>query len=212
MTVYFAQARADTTTVKIGYTSDLDKRQKNLSVSSPGGICFLATLPGSRETEDYLHSKFAADRLGGEWFRYSESIKDFIRDLQNGKSGLIPFRDQAVYKKHLPSEYAAEALERAKQMAIDILNAEQRGFRDTIGAAKHRIEHKFGFREAMLHRIIYRHDMKDVTAGVFLHLQDIHEQLCLKKPARQAWAMDETDDGVRQTVAGVETTRTGAER
>lgn len=183
MTVYFAQTRIDTSSVKIGYTSDLEKRRRNLSVSSPGGVSILASIPGSRETEEYLHEKFGTDHIEGEWFRYSEEIRDFIRDIQNGKLGLIPFKDAAIYKRHSPEEFSAEAIERAKAMAIDILNAEHRGFRDTITAAKHRIEQRYGLRASMLHRILHRTDMKDVSAGVFLHLQDIHQQQRLRKRA-----------------------------
>lgn len=193
MTVYFAQARTDQATVKIGFTSDLAKRQQNMSVSTPGGVAILATLPGSRETESYLHDKFEDDRLNGEWFRYSEAIRDFIRDIQNGKAGLIPFKDEAIYKRHSPEEFSAEALERARQMAIDIVNAEHRGFRDTIAAAKHRIEQKYGFRASMLHRLLVRTDMKDVSGGVFLHLQDIHDRICLRKNSVGAGEIDAQD-------------------
>lgn len=181
MTVYFAQARTDPSTVKIGFTSDMAKRKQNMSVSSPGGIAILATVTGGKETEDYLHTKFADDRVSGEWFQFSEPIREFIRDVQNGKVGMIPFKDSAIYNRHLTSEYSADALDRAKQMAAEILNAEARGFRDTMGAARERIERKYGFRAVMLHRLLYRDDMKDVTAGVFLHLQDIHEQIFLRR-------------------------------
>lgn len=198
MTVYFAQARVDLSTVKIGFTSDLAKRQQNMSVSTPGGMTILATLPGSRETEEYLHEMFAEDRLNGEWFRFSEPVRQFVLDIRNGKQGLIPFKDEAIYKRHSPEEFSAEALDRAKSMAADIINAEYRGFRDTIGAAKYRIEKKYGFRASMMHRLLYR-ELRDVTAGVFLHLQDIHEQICAKRGSaafdRLSKPTDEADQG-----------------
>jgi hypothetical protein len=177
MTVYFAQARTDQSTVKIGFTSDLASRQKNLSVSTPGGVVILATLQGNKDTEEYLHEKFADDRLGGEWFRCSDPLRDFIRDVQNGKPGLIPFRDEAVYMRRGTAEYSEDAVVMAKRMATEIVNAELRGFRDTAEAARARIEQRFGLRSTMLRRLLYK-EMNDVTAGVFLHLKEIHERLC----------------------------------
>lgn len=178
MAVYFAQARADTATVKIGFTEDIVKRQQNMSVSTPGGVAILASLPGNRDTEEYLHDKFSAHRLGGEWFRFSEEIRDFIRDIQNGKQGLIPFRDEAIYMTRSTPEFANDALARARDMATAIIAAEMRGIHDTIGAAKDRIEKRYGFSASMLHRLLYR-DMRDVTAGVYFHLVEIHNHLCL---------------------------------
>jgi hypothetical protein len=175
MTVYFAQARADKSSVKIGFTSDLAARVKNLSVASPGGVAILATVDGGKETEEYLHEKFSDCRISGEWFRFSDPIRDFIQDVQNGKSGLIPFRDEAVYMRRFTAEYAADALSRARHMALHLINEEHRGVGDTTEAAKYRVEAKTGFPFAWLHRLQYRRDLRDIPAGVYLHLTEIYE-------------------------------------
>jgi hypothetical protein len=185
VTVYFAQARIDPTTVKIGFTDDLAVRKKNLSVSTPGGIAILAELAGNKETEQYLHEKFAADRLSGEWFRCSDQIREFMRDVQNGKQGLIPFIDAALYMKRSTAEYAADAVEIARQMAVAIVNEEHRGVGDTLAAASFRIERRTGFPASMMKRIRVR-QLTDVSAGTYLHLKDIYEQSRLKRAARES--------------------------
>lgn len=50
MTVYFAQTRIDQTKVKIGWTSDIEARRINLSVSVPGGVTMIAQMKNATET------------------------------------------------------------------------------------------------------------------------------------------------------------------
>lgn len=185
MTVYFAQARTDQTSVKIGFTSDLPARTKNLSVSTPGGVAILATLPGNKETEEYLHDKFADHRLGGEWFRCSDEIRDFMRDIANGKQGLVLFPDTVTYMHRNTADFAGDALSIARQMLIEIINAEHKGVGDTIGAACYRLEARTGLSYSMMKRIRVRR-MKDLPAGIYLHIKAIYDQLKSKRPSVHA--------------------------
>lgn len=175
MTVYFAQTRIDQTKVKIGFTADLEARRSNMSVSVPGGITILASMDGGKETEDFLHEKFVEHNIGGEWFEFAEPIRDFISDLQNGKTGLVPFRDEAKYMTRETAEYGRDALEMARQMAVAILNDEFRGVGDTIDAAMFRVQQKTGISSSVLHRLRYRSG-KDIWSGEFLHLKAVYEQ------------------------------------
>lgn len=180
MTVYFAQARVDRTTVKIGFTSDLVNRQKNLSVSAPGGVAILATLPGGKETEEYLHEKFASQRLGGEWFRFDDEIQGFIRDILNGKAGLVPFRDEAQYMVRTTAEYGADAVASSREMAVAIINAEYIGAGDTTAAVRARIQRRTGLSADVLRRLFYR-DMKDIRAGEYLHLKAVYDEMVVRR-------------------------------
>jgi hypothetical protein len=186
MTVYFAQTRIDLTKVKIGWTTNLESRQATMSVSVPGGISIMATLDGGKETEEYLHGLFEKDRVGGEWFNLSDELRSFIRDVQNGKKGLIPFVDDAKYMVRTTSEYAQDAVELASQMATAILNAEFKGVGDTIDATMFRIKTKHGIKEDVLRRLRYR-QKKDIWAGEYLHLKAVYEQRVL---ARQGSVVD----------------------
>lgn len=192
MTVYFAQTRIDTTKVKIGFTSDLAARVKNLSVSVPGGVSILATMDGGKETEGYIHDRFMDYRLDGEWFEYAEPVRDFVKDVQNKKTGLIPFRDEARYMTRETAEYSRDAIEASRQMAEAILNKEHRGIGDTIDAAMFRVQQKHGVPSSLLHRLRYR-DGKDIRAGEYLHIKAVYEQMtALKKESEHGKVSEET--------------------
>lgn len=183
MTVYFAQTRIDPTKVKIGFTSNVEARRANMSVSVPGGISIMATIEGGKETEQYLHEKFAAFNVGGEWFTLSDEVSDFIRDIQNGKIGLIPFVDEAEYMTRGTAEYSQDAIELARQMATAIIDSEYKGVGDTLDAAIHRVETKHGLKRGVLHRLRYRATKSDIWAGEYLHIKSVYEQRVLaRKP------------------------------
>ena len=75
--VYFIAMRgADR--IKIGFTTDLKARIKQLCTGTPDKIDVLLTVPGTVSLERELHARFAADRLHGEWFRRSPAITEFI--------------------------------------------------------------------------------------------------------------------------------------
>ena len=175
MSVYFAQTKIDATKVKIGWSSNVEQRQTTLSVGVPGGVMILATMEGGKETEEYLHEKFADLRVSGEWFEFAEPIRQFIIDIKNGKQGLIPFRDEAAYMTRETAEYARDAVELAKQMADALLRAEFRGPGDTVDAAMFRVQQKTGLPSAMIHRLRYR-ALKDIPAGTYLHIKAVYEQ------------------------------------
>lgn len=61
--------------VKIGYSKEPFKRLASLQTASPYRLELLAIVPGTEETEDQLHRKFASYRLAGEWFTLSDSIR-----------------------------------------------------------------------------------------------------------------------------------------
>jgi hypothetical protein len=80
-TIYFVQGGSY---VKIGVTKGpLLRRLKNLATASPHKLSVLATIENAPITyEATLHDRFAADRVNGEWFEYSDQIAKFIEDLQ----------------------------------------------------------------------------------------------------------------------------------
>lgn len=145
-----------------------------MSVSVPGGITIIATLRGGKETEDYLHEKFSQYRVGGEWFCFSEEIRQFVLDVQNNKPGLVPFVDEAKYMLRSKKEYGADAIEMAAQMADAILRKEYKGPGDTIEAAMFRLKRKHGIEENVFKRLRYR-QKTDIWAGEYLHLKAVYE-------------------------------------
>lgn len=176
MTVYFVSPRLDPSTVKIGVTRNLSKRQIALSGGVPGGVVVLATLPGGQDVEAFLHEKFAAHRLNGEWFSRSDEIRDFINDILNGKKGLIPFEDLNIHRQYRVSDMAAEAVADSKRMLLAILDHEYKGPGDTIEAAFARIEKRTGLSVYFMLRLRYR-QKADIWAGEYLTLKAIYDAL-----------------------------------
>ncbi len=77
--VYFIEAPA-TGLVKIGKTTDLQKRFAALSTQSPTPLRVLKTIPGYSDEERALHERFAKHRRHGEWFEL-EPLRKAIRGL-----------------------------------------------------------------------------------------------------------------------------------
>lgn len=69
--------------IKIGFSSDPDKRLRDLRTSSPIPLKLLTTTPGGRDEETALHRRFAEHRRQGEWFTECEEILDYIQGLNS---------------------------------------------------------------------------------------------------------------------------------
>lgn len=54
--------------VKIGFSNDLRKRVQAIISTIPIAVEFVGHMPGGREVEAHLHSRFQAHRFSGEWF------------------------------------------------------------------------------------------------------------------------------------------------
>lgn len=78
-TVYVAQ-RATDGAVKIGWTSDVHRRMKELAQAIGNDVVLVAALPGDKVIELQLHAEFAASRLDGEWF--AASVDDVVQALR----------------------------------------------------------------------------------------------------------------------------------
>jgi len=78
--IYFI--RSYNTYIKIGYSNDPEYRKKCLQTGSPVKLHLQATMPGEFKTESGLHELFAHLRTGGEWFRYTDELKWFIRAVK----------------------------------------------------------------------------------------------------------------------------------
>lgn len=64
--------------VKIGTCINARARLRALQTGIPGKARIRYLTPGGRRLEQELHAMFATDRVSGEWFQYSEAIRDWI--------------------------------------------------------------------------------------------------------------------------------------
>ncbi|MGW4808738.1 GIY-YIG nuclease family protein [Kitasatospora sp. NPDC004272] len=76
--------------VKIGCTTDLQRRLAALQCGSPFKLQLLATFTGGQELEAALHRLLASHRLEGEWFDLAgkdpvEVVSDLVRQINKGR-------------------------------------------------------------------------------------------------------------------------------
>ena len=64
--------------IKIGLSSDPEKRLKTFQTGTPNKLFLMHTIPGNRELEQYLHHLFQGYHLHNEWFSYTGSLREFI--------------------------------------------------------------------------------------------------------------------------------------
>ena len=70
--------------VKIGFTENPIKRIKSIQGGLPSDLDVLLLIEGTMELEKKLHYQFKEDRNRGEWFFFSQDIKDYISLMMNG--------------------------------------------------------------------------------------------------------------------------------
>jgi hypothetical protein len=75
--IYFIQ-QGENGAIKIGYTTNPEKRLKALATASPYRLHVRLVIEGSKKLEKDLHNKFAQWQLDGEWFEPCQEIMDFI--------------------------------------------------------------------------------------------------------------------------------------
>jgi len=79
--VYFLQSGQDGP-IKIGYTTDIQKRIKALQTAHPFPLKLLLVINGNVDDESKLHKKFNSLRLCGEWFSPDEKLLQYIEKLK----------------------------------------------------------------------------------------------------------------------------------
>jgi hypothetical protein len=79
--VYFVQRSSDEA-IKIGFTSDMERRLRELRKGA-SAVQLLAAIPGSKPSELALHDRFSVDRIdpNDEWFRPSEALRKLVASI-----------------------------------------------------------------------------------------------------------------------------------
>ena len=79
--IYFVQA-VQLKLIKIGFSSNVEKRVAALSTACPDELKILKVVRGGQEVEGQIHKKFSRDRVRGEWFNPSEDLLSYIESLE----------------------------------------------------------------------------------------------------------------------------------
>ena len=73
---------ASTNKLKIGYTSNLKKRLRQISNASGTKVELISSFPGDMAMEKEAHKRFDHFRCIGEWFEYDDSIINFFKSQE----------------------------------------------------------------------------------------------------------------------------------
>lgn len=94
MTVYYL--RAGNGAIKIGYSSNTNKRFSSISTASPLELELVAQEEGGLKLEKKRHEQFKSDSIRGEWFYPSRTLNKHIKKL-NGNYHPMPYVDHVEY-------------------------------------------------------------------------------------------------------------------
>lgn len=75
--VYFIAA-TDLSRVRIGWTTDTNRRPGELARASPVMLEYVALLPGTQDDESWLQYRFRHLNTHGDWFVFNDELKDYI--------------------------------------------------------------------------------------------------------------------------------------
>jgi len=67
--------------VKIGFTTNLATRMEKIRNGNPHELTLLGSMPGTDDSELFLHQMFSAYRTTGEWFRIEGALDVFLAGL-----------------------------------------------------------------------------------------------------------------------------------
>lgn len=97
--IYFLLSK-DTNRVKIGFSTNLSTRIKDLILMNGSDLELIAYKLGNQSDEAELHRFFISDRLYGEWFNYSKHIEKYIESLEIDSNQLIKMQNiiNDIYK------------------------------------------------------------------------------------------------------------------
>jgi hypothetical protein len=70
--------------IKIGWTSDVERRMREIFKLTKCRPALLGTVPGDKPDELALHSRFAAHRIVGEWFAANDEILSYVEAVCSG--------------------------------------------------------------------------------------------------------------------------------
>lgn len=70
--------------VKIGVTTDPQRRLEELQTGHHERLRLVSTVPGGPSEEKSYHRRFSKYRAHGEWFKVNGALKEFIERLDKG--------------------------------------------------------------------------------------------------------------------------------
>jgi hypothetical protein len=105
--VYFIQEGGGA--IKVGWTSDMERRLETFRTSNSSDLTVLLTLPGSMALERAIQSKISSHRIRGEWFRPHADVVSIMSVLRDGGPLAIGFVG-GLEMEHVPAVILPSAM------------------------------------------------------------------------------------------------------
>lgn len=86
--------------VKIGRAGNVDKRISQIQIGCPHEIVEVLSLEGRGHEEKQWHETFAAQRLRGEWFRWTPELEKAVKRAGKGLSWkVLPWEPDEAHER-----------------------------------------------------------------------------------------------------------------
>jgi hypothetical protein len=134
--IYFVEVER-TGEIKVGFSTDVEKRIKSLSTASPYPLRLLIAVPGSFAEEKLIHYAFSSERLNGEWFRGDGRLRAFALRIasMSHEQALTEISSLAVAIKQVNASAASADEESEEEIAESIAYSDR-----LVNACKSAIE------------------------------------------------------------------------
>lgn len=150
MSVYFIRCGEDGP-VKIGIASDVEARRTALQTAHFEELHVLRSVDGTHRHERWLHDRYAANHIRGEWFRFDPEMLS------------VELPDTAtIYKNHYARAYHPVSTEAARMRSMLERIALPIAPGETITAQQHRIAERMG---VPLRRALYWWKQRGQSVG-----------------------------------------------
>jgi len=87
--------------LKIGVTSDIKRRLKEIRFANPNHINVLFFIENVYLLEKILHLRFDNYRINNEWFHYNESILEIFKTIKQNKDVFLKIECKDILKDKL---------------------------------------------------------------------------------------------------------------
>lgn len=154
-------------TVKIGRTTNLEKRVADIQRMSPVPLAALWTHPGGHELETRLHRHFASFRSHGEWFTFRGDAVQLIQWAVEDE----PWNRPKVSLKKVPVKAPPNPAPRTSRTNYELDPALRDRYQDVIRAISEIPDLVEQYEEAERTRILLKQEFRRIRQEAVLNMK-----------------------------------------
>lgn len=145
--------------IKIGFTTNPNRRISCLKTANPGELIVRLVISGDLEDEAKYHELFKSDYHRGEWFIFSDDIKDFIlknqkKDLRYDLGLLNNYKELKTETTKLRHEFSFTLKDVGEKMGITAQSIREIESRESMGTISLNCLRKYA--SALGYHLVYK--------------------------------------------------------